>query len=90
MPASEPACSRFDYEEKLLAKAIRLEVTVEDLVKSVTNVQTDQAASEALTIKMKEIEARLDALESKEHGAEEKPGMYCRLNYFRKLNKNSQ
>ena len=40
MPTSEPACSRFDYEEKLLAKTIRLEVTVEDLVKRVTQTET--------------------------------------------------
>lgn len=38
---SEPACSKFDYEEKLLAKTIRLENTVIDLAKTVTQVQTE-------------------------------------------------
>ena len=40
---SEPICSKFDYEEKLLAKTIRLENTVNDLVKTVTHVQTGLA-----------------------------------------------
>ena len=39
--SSEPACSKFDYEEKLLAKTIRLENTVDDLAKTVTNVQAE-------------------------------------------------
>ena len=37
---SEHACSKFDYEEKLLAKTIRLENTVDDMGKTLTEVQT--------------------------------------------------
>ena len=36
---TEPSCSNFDYEEKLQAKTIRLELTVEDLAKTVGHVQ---------------------------------------------------
>ena len=43
---SEPACSKFDYEEKLLAKTIRLENTVDDLIKTVTKCQTDRTTIE--------------------------------------------
>ena len=38
--SSEPACSKFDYEEKLLAKTIRLENTVDDVSKTLAQVQT--------------------------------------------------
>ena len=68
---AEPVCSRFGYEEKILAKTIRLDVSVQDLIKSVTNVQT---ASEALNIKLKEFEARLDVLESMKHDTKETVG----------------
>lgn len=68
MLTAEPVCSRFGYEEKILAKTIRLDVSVQDLIKSVTNVQT---ASEALNIKLKEFEARLDVLESMKHDTKE-------------------
>ena len=46
-PTSEPIYSKFDYEEKLLAKTIRLENTVDDLVKTVTHVQTGLAECQA-------------------------------------------
>ena len=36
----EPACSKFDYDEKVLAKIMRLEDTVTDLVNRVTIVET--------------------------------------------------
>ena len=36
----EPACSRFDYDEKVLAKIMRLEDTVADLVNRVAKVET--------------------------------------------------
>ena len=36
----EPACSKFDYDEKVLAKIMRLEETVTDLVNRVTKMET--------------------------------------------------
>ena len=36
----KPACSKFDYDEKVLAKIMRLEDTVTDLVNRVTKVET--------------------------------------------------
>ena len=36
----EPACSKFDYDEKVLAKVMRLEETITDLVNRVTNMET--------------------------------------------------
>ena len=76
MLTAEPVYSRFGYEEKILAKTIRLEVTVQDLIKSVTNVQK---ASEALNIKLKEFEARLDVLEPMKHDTKETVGKQCLL-----------
>ena len=58
---AEPACSKFDYEEKLLAKTIRLEVTVEDLVKTVTQVQTGLAKCES---RRNEMELEIEALKN--------------------------
>ena len=81
MPASEPACSRFDYEEKLLAKTIRLEVTVEDLTESVTKFELTQQALEVLANKVDKIEAKCDAFESKKQEVMEKTGMDI-LNIF--------
>ena len=74
MPASEPACSRFDYEEKLLAKTIRLEISMQDILKSVSDVQTTMVDFDNFKSKMTGIEARLDALESKKGDDEEKAG----------------
>ena len=45
--SSEPACSKFDYEEKLLAKTIRLENTVDDVVENVAKVQTELSECQA-------------------------------------------
>ena len=56
---TEPACSKFDYEEKLLAKTIRLENTVDDLVKTVSHVQTGLAECQ---IDKKEIGLELETL----------------------------
>ena len=36
----KPACSKFDYDEKVLAKIMRLEDTVTDLVNRVTKMET--------------------------------------------------
>ena len=36
----EPVCSKFDYEEKLFAKTMRLENTMDTLVSRVTNIET--------------------------------------------------
>ena len=64
----EPACPRFDYEEKLLAKTIRLEISVEGLTESVTKVELAQQSFEDLASKVDKMEAKLGALETKKQG----------------------
>ncbi|XP_053400226.1 collagen alpha-2(VIII) chain-like [Mercenaria mercenaria] len=39
--AKEPACSKFDFEEKLLEKVIRLEIKVEQIVEEMKKTTTD-------------------------------------------------
>ena len=62
MQTSEPSCSRFDYEERLLAKTIRFEMAMDGIVKNVSDAQTTM---EAFRSEISEIKARLDALEAK-------------------------
>ncbi|XP_045205567.2 complement C1q-like protein 2 [Mercenaria mercenaria] len=39
--AKEPACSKFDFEEKLLEKVIRMEIKVEQIVEEMKKTKTD-------------------------------------------------
>ena len=56
----EPACSKFDYEEKILAKTIRLEYTVDDLAKRLTKVE---GALEETATNNKDLELKLGTIE---------------------------
>lgn len=69
---SEPVCSRFDYDERILAKTIRLEMTIEDLM---TKCETSARESEALKKKIMEIEAKLNASLQKKTETAEKAGI---------------
>jgi uncharacterized protein YicC (UPF0701 family) len=41
---NEPACSKFDYEEKLLEKMIRMEVKMEQMVNEIKETKDDVLA----------------------------------------------
>ena len=73
---SEPACSTFDYEEKLLAKSIRLENTVEDLASRLIKAEKALEESEALNSKITDIVAKLNATVTKLTESEENAGEY--------------
>ena len=73
---SEVACSKFDYEEKLLAKSIRLENTVDDLASRLRKAEKALEESEALNSKITDIVAKLNATVTKLTESEEKAGEY--------------
>ncbi|XP_053400881.1 complement C1q tumor necrosis factor-related protein 2-like [Mercenaria mercenaria] len=56
--ANEPACSRFDYEEKLLAKVVRMEIKVEQMVEEIK--KTKDSAMSTTT----EIAQRVETVEN--------------------------
>ena len=72
MPRSEPACLRFDYEEKLLAKTVRLEASVDGLKETVSKVEE---RLDDIVIRVKRIEATLGEVETKKQERVEESGM---------------
>lgn len=71
--ASEPVCSSFDYDERILAKTIRLEVTLADLM---AKTEISLRESEALKKKITEMEAKLNASLTKTTDTEQGTGTY--------------
>ena len=74
-PRSEPACSRFDYEEKLLTKNVRLEATFEGLKETVSKVEEKLQTVDDLVYKVEKIEIALRDLETKKQETAETSGM---------------
>ena len=63
----EPVCHRYDYEEKLLAKTIRLEYTVEELAKSKNEIGTKCIAElEEIAKKIEILETDINQIKTKE------------------------
>ena len=74
---SEPMCSRYDYEEKLLTKTIKLEYAMEELVKNKN--ETEAKFTEELE-KMAEKLNKLDAdVRQMDNKPEEKRKVTCCL-----------
>ena len=66
--APEPVCPRYDYEEKLLAKTIRLEYTVEEMAKSKNEIGTKCIADlEKITRKIEKLETDITEIKTKEN-----------------------
>ena len=72
MPRAEPACSRFDYEEKLLAKTVRLEASVDGLKETVSKVEE---RLDDIVIRVERIEVTLGEVETKKQEMAEASGM---------------
>ena len=72
MQRSEPACSRFDYDEKLLAKTVRLEASVDGLTETVSKVQE---RLDDIVNRVERIEVTLGEVETKKKERAEESGM---------------
>ena len=75
MPRSEPACSRFDYEEKLMTKTVKLEATVDGLKENVLKLEEKLQTVDDLVYKVEKIEITLRDLETKKQETAETSGM---------------
>ena len=61
---TEQVCSSYDYEEKLLAKTIRLENTIEDLMNKTTEMET------SFTMELETLETEIEKLNTRLNGME--------------------
>lgn len=65
-PDPEPVCSKYDYEEKLLAKTIRLEYRVEEVDKNRNEMETKCVAElEKLAARVATHDTAIEAMEAK-------------------------
>lgn len=61
MDCSEPVCSPYDYEEKLLAKTIRLENIVDNLIQQKVDMETKfQSELDKMATEIEKINTKID------------------------------
>ena len=63
----EPTCSKFHFEEQLLAKAVKLENTIDDFIQQSGETTTEVKSNlERLEIEINQLKARLDKYDNED------------------------
>ncbi|WAR29460.1 C1QL4-like protein [Mya arenaria] len=67
----EPRCTRFEYDERLLEKAIRMEIRLEELAKTVENLQIENKNLKESLNELDSIKTKLKVTDTTLHRLEE-------------------